>query len=163
MRNSLHLVYGLLTSEGGATHDQASIAAFRSIALHVLGLAGVFDYLLGVGMNTTIDFVAYVEAQCDSLLELYKGEIVKLCCSTDAVGLDLDFATSLGIVITELVSNGFMHAFPGGSGEIHVEFSNDLGRAPLSVTDNGIVSSSSKPSAAGLVWYGVLLNRWAEL
>jgi len=60
VRNSLHLVYGLLTAELDGDHDEQSHAAFRSIALRVMGLAEVFDHLLGVGMNRVINFGDYV-------------------------------------------------------------------------------------------------------
>ena len=39
VRNSLHLVYGLLTTELDSDHDESSVRAFRSIALRVMGLA----------------------------------------------------------------------------------------------------------------------------
>ena len=51
VRNSLHLVYGLLTAQLDVEHDKSSILAFRSIALRVMGLAEVFEHLLGTGMS----------------------------------------------------------------------------------------------------------------
>jgi two-component sensor histidine kinase len=54
------------------------------------------------------------------------------------VRLDLDVATSLGIIITELVSNAYMHAF-AGPGELRVTLSvAPPGGAVLSVIDNGV-------------------------
>jgi len=153
VRNSLHLVYGLLTSEVGAKHDPNSLLAFRSIALRVMGLAEVFDHLLGVGMNKVISFGAYVSALCDNLPELYMDHDVKLTCSVEPVSLDLETATSLGIVITELVSNAYMHAFPEGSGEIDVMMRVIPGGAWLSVVDNGVGFSGieTKRRGVGLV------------
>jgi two-component sensor histidine kinase len=153
VRNSLHLVYGLLTSEVGAKHDQTSIVAFRSIALRVLGLAGVFDHLLGVGMTAVISFGDYVEALCNSLPDLYTDENVSLTCSADSVLLDLEVATSLGIVITELVSNAYMHAFPEGAGEIRVTMQATPHGASLSVSDNGVgyVEVETRRRGIGLV------------
>ena len=153
VRNSLHLVYGLLTSEVGAKHDRDSIVAFRSIALRVLGLAGVFDHLLGVGMSAVISFGDYVTALCETLPELYSDENVKLACSADPILLDLEVATSLGIVITELVSNAYMHAFPERSGVIHVALRATPDGASLSIGDNGVgfVEVETKRRGVGLV------------
>ena len=62
VRNSLHLIYGLLLTELEAKHDSASNnLAFRSIALRVIGLAEIFDHLLGVGMKKFVNFGDYVE------------------------------------------------------------------------------------------------------
>lgn len=153
VRNSLHLVYGLLNSEIGAQHNPDSLLAFRSIALRVMGLAEVFDHLLGVGMNRVIGFGDYISALCDNLPELYKDRDVKLTCSADPVNLDLEVATSLGIVITELVSNAYLHAFPQGSGEIHVTMRAIPGGVRLSVVDNGVgfVEVESKRRGVRLV------------
>jgi two-component sensor histidine kinase len=153
VRNSLHLVYGLLASEMGAKHDEDGILAFRSIALRVMGLAEVFDHLLGVGMSKVINFGDYVAALCENLPELYKDHNVKLTCSVDPVKLDLDVATSLGIVITELVSNAYMHAFPDGPGEIVLTMQAIPNGAWLSIADNGsgFVEVETKRRGVGLV------------
>jgi two-component sensor histidine kinase len=153
VRNSLHLVYGLLASEIGAKHDQDGILAFRSIALRVMGLAEVFDHLLGVGMSKVINFGDYVSALCDNLPELYKDQDVKLTYFTDSIQLDLDVATSLGIVITELVSNAYMHAFPDGPGEIVVTMRVIPKGAWLSIADNGtgFVEAETRRRGVGLV------------
>src|SRR4051812_19790636 len=94
VRNNLHLVYGLLTAEMEGAHDAAAIVAFRSIALRVMGLATVFDHLLGTGMNRIINFGEYVSALCNSLPELYLMDDVKLSCSVEPGSIDLDDATA---------------------------------------------------------------------
>ena len=63
---------GLLTAELAGDHDEASLIAFRSIALRVMGLAQVFDHLLGIGMSKVINFGDYVSALCENLPELYR-------------------------------------------------------------------------------------------
>ena len=83
VRNSLHLVYGLLTAELDGDHNEASIIAFRSIALRVMGLAQVFDHLLGIGMNKVINLCDYIAALCENLPELYREDNIKLVCSVE--------------------------------------------------------------------------------
>lgn len=153
VRNSLHLVYGLLTSEVNEKHDKSSIEAFRAIALRVLGLAGVFDHLLGVGMSNIIGFGDYLDALCKNLPELYSEDGVALTCSADAVLLDLEVATSLGIITTELVSNAYTHAFPDRAGAIHVTLRATQTGASLSVSDDGVgyVEVETKRRGVGLV------------
>lgn len=73
-------------------------------------------------------------------------------------------ATSLGIIVTELVSNAYLHAFSQrtdpektdheGTGEIHVVLRASLGAASLSVCDNGVgfvEQAESKRHGVGLV------------
>jgi two-component sensor histidine kinase len=153
VRNSLHLVYGLLLSELGVTHDQNTISAFRAIALRVMGLAEVFEHLLGTGMNKVIEFGDYVAALCTNLPELYADRAVRLTCAVESVRLDLDVATSLGMVITELVSNAYLHAFPEGSGLIQVTLRAVSEGAVLTIGDNGVgfVGTETKRRGVGLV------------
>jgi len=47
-------------------------------------------------------------------------------------------ATSLGLIITELVINSLKHAFPNNEGKIEVSFSSESSRWTLSVRDNGV-------------------------
>jgi two-component sensor histidine kinase len=138
VRNSLHLVYGLLTAELFGEHSEASIMAFRSIAVRVMGLAEVFDHLLGIGMNKIINFGDYVKALCDNLPELYCMDNVKLNCSVEPLSVDLDDATALGIVITELVNNAYLHAFPDCGGDILVTLRVTRSGPVLTVSDNGV-------------------------
>jgi two-component sensor histidine kinase len=138
VRNSLHLVYGLLASEIDGEYDKASIAAFRSIALRVMGLAQVFDHLLGIGMNRVINFGAYVMALCKNLPELYQENNITLSATTDAVEVELDKATSLGIVITELINNSYLHAFGKSGGQINVTLRVGADEALLQIADNGV-------------------------
>jgi two-component sensor histidine kinase len=159
VRNNLHLVFGLLMTEVGANHDPRSTLAFRSIALRVMGLAGVFDHLLGTGLNKTISFGDYVVTLCDNLPDLYANEHVNLRCSAHSIELDLEMATSLGIIVTELVSNAYLHAFPERTGpqktgEIRVLLRATPNGASLSVGDNGVgivEEVESKRQGVGLV------------
>jgi two-component sensor histidine kinase len=153
VRNSLHLVYGLLTAELRNSHDERSLVAFRSIATRVISLAEVFEHLLGTGMTRIIDFGQYVEALCTALPDLYQNRNIEIRCLVEPVQLELDAATSMGIVITELVSNAYLHAFPSGSGEITVALHATLDRVVLSVADNGsgFVEQETKRHGVGLV------------
>jgi two-component sensor histidine kinase len=150
VRNSLHLVYGLLTAEIGGEHNAASVAAFRSIALRVMGLAQVFDHLLGVGMNRVINFGAYVFSLCNSLPDLYHEGNITLVAKTENVEIELDKATSLGIVITELINNAYVHAFGDSGGEIKVTLRVDADDASLEIADNGVGFTEIETTRRGM-------------
>ena len=53
--------------------------------------------------------------------------------------LDIDKAIPCGLIINELVSNAFKHAFPDGKlGKIQVHLDNKLDRYTIEVKDNGV-------------------------
>jgi two-component sensor histidine kinase len=141
VRNSLHHVYALLTAELDGQHAEDSEARFRAISHRVMGLAQIFDHLLGNGMNRTINFSRYVEALCLSIPNLYSDSRIILRCEADDFILALDDATAMGIIITELVTNAYVHAFPFvGVGEINVALHCLPGRstAVMTISDDGI-------------------------
>ena len=102
-----------------------------------MGLAQVFEHLLGVGMTTVISFNDYIVALCASLPELYKTDTIELSCAAEPYPVDLDVATTLGIIVTELVNNAYVHGFGASGGKIHVTLQVTPIGAVLSISDNG--------------------------
>jgi two-component sensor histidine kinase len=106
--------------------------------MRVLSLAQVFDHLLGIGMNRVINFGTYLSALCANLPELYAQETVQLTCDVTCARVELDNATALGIVITELINNAYLHAFDGHHGKISVTLSVEGAEALLVISDDGV-------------------------
>ena len=68
--------------------------------------------------------------------------------------LDLDSVTSLGIIVAEIVSNAYLHAFPKREGAIHVALRPSATGAILTINDDGVgfvEPPSSKRHGLGLV------------
>jgi two-component sensor histidine kinase len=127
VRNNMQLVYGMLSKQLDDTPDETGKRGIRSIARRVSTLAQVYDNLLGSDMERTTDFGAYAEALCLNIAEIQATQI-KLTCDADSILLDLDTVTALGIILAELVTNSYEHAFPTSEGSITVSI-----RAPASV------------------------------
>jgi two-component sensor histidine kinase len=141
VRNNLQLVYGMLSKQLDDTSDKVGQRGIRAIARRVSTLAQVYDHLLGAEMTRTTDFGSYVKSLCLNLADLQTpGDAVTLTCSSEAVVLDLDVVTALGIVVAELVANSFDHAFPDGSGSTIVSVRGpaaDEFMATMTISDNG--------------------------
>lgn len=158
VRNNLQLIYGMLTRQLEETSDVAGQRGIKAIARRVSTLAQVYDHLLGAEMTRTTDFGTYVKSLCQSLGEIQACPAkVTLACESDVVILDLDVVTALGIVVTELVTNSYDHAFPDGVGAIGVSVRREVGNgamASMVIKDNGQgfeVKSGSKRHGLGLV------------
>jgi two-component sensor histidine kinase len=150
VRNNLQLVYGMLNKQIQNTMDGAGLEGFSAITLRVMTLANVYDHLLGTGLSRTIDFGGYISSLCSSFESLQQSERpnVVLTCHWEAVVLDLDTVTPLGLILSELISNSYAHAFPDGTGEINVSLTrNDLADvATLTFSDNGVGFSEAAGS-----------------
>jgi two-component sensor histidine kinase len=156
VRNNMQLVYGMLSKQLEDTPDEIGKRGIRSIARRVSTLAQVYDNLLGSEMARTTDFGSYANALCHHIAEIQAAD-VKLTCDIESILLDLDTVTALGIVLAELVTNSYDHAFPTSAGSITVTIrapSNAGGLAIMTVGDTGpgfVPEFQSKRHGLGLV------------
>jgi two-component sensor histidine kinase len=141
VRNNLQLVYGMLSKQLADTSDEGGQRGIKAIARRVFTLAQVYDHLLGNEMTRTTDFGGYVKSLCLDLAEIQAApEGVTLTCDSEALILDLDVVTALGLVVAELVTNSYDHAFPGGKGSAAVSVRRapgDVDMATMTISDTG--------------------------
>jgi len=158
VRNNLQLVYGMLSKQLDDTPDKAGQRGIKAISRRVSTLAQVYDHLLGSEMTRTTDFGSYLRSLCLNLAEIQAAPegSVTLTCDSDAIVLDLDVVTALGIVVAEVVTNSYDHAFPGGkNGSIVVSVRRvDGDIATMTISDDGtgfLAKAESKRHGLGLV------------
>jgi len=142
VRNNLQLVYGMLSKQMDDTKDKIGQRGIKAIARRVSTLAQVYDHLLGNEMTRTTDFGGYVKSLCLDIAEIQASPSgnITLTCDSEPVVLDLDTVTALGIVVAELITNSFDHAFPAGKGKAKVSVHRDATEADMAtmiVSDNG--------------------------
>jgi two-component sensor histidine kinase len=142
VRNNLQLVYGMLSKQMDDTNDKVGQRGIKAIARRVSTLAQVYDHLLGNEMTRTTDFGGYVKSLCLDIAEIQASPSgnITLTCDSEAVVLDLDTVTALGIVVAELITNSFDHAFPAGKGTAKVSVHRDATEADMAtmiISDNG--------------------------
>jgi two-component sensor histidine kinase len=159
VRNNLQLVYGMLSKQLDNTADKAGQRGIKAIARRVSTLAQVYDHLLGAEMTRTTDFGGYVKSLCLNLAGIQGAPegTVTLTCDSEPLPLDLDVVTALGIVVAEVVTNSYDHAFSGGRGSIIVSVrsvSGDVDTATMTISDDGRgfkAKAESKRHGLGLI------------
>jgi two-component sensor histidine kinase len=159
VRNNLQVIYGMLSKQLRDTADEGGRRGIKAIARRVSTLAQVYNHLLGTGMTRTTDFGSYVKALCLDLAEIQavSDGAVTLKCDSEALILDLDVVTALGLVVAELVTNSYDHAFLGGKGTTNVSVRHDaldVNMATMTISDNGSgykAAGESKRHGLGLV------------
>jgi len=142
VRNNLQIVSGMLGSYARTVPDDAARQGVHSISNHVMVLAQIYDSLLGVGLSETVDLSAYLRQLCLSLPGLQEDRewAVDLSCRAESIMLPLSNVTTLGMAVSELVTNAYRHAFPGRDGAIIVTLdrSAEGNQATLTVQDDGV-------------------------
>jgi two-component sensor histidine kinase len=159
VRNNLQLIYGMLNKRKEDAADAGGQKRINAIARRVSTMAQVYNHLLGTEMTRTTDFGSFVKSLCLNLAEFQATPSagITLTCESESFILDLDVVTALGLVVAELVTNSYDHAFPAGKGTIAVAAHRDAtdpDTAVLTLSDNGAgfeEKNGSKRKGLGLV------------
>jgi two-component sensor histidine kinase len=88
-----------------------------------------------------IDFGEYVRSLVDTLYQSYGAiqDQVRFDMDIKDVFLDVDSSIHCGLLVNEIISNSFKHAFPGGrKGRVWMEMKKDGDHISMVVGDDGI-------------------------
>ncbi len=141
VRNNLQLILSMLSTQLNATTDPNAIDGFGKIEHRVMTLVKIYETLLGSNLGRTLNFGGYLTSLCSgfSALNIDSHPKIKLTCQSVSVDLGLDEASTLGLVISELVTNSYSHAFPDDTGTIQVSLTrHSSGNATITVVDDGV-------------------------
>ena len=153
IKNNLQVISSLLDLQAEMFRDQECIKdsevlkAFKESQNRVISMALIHEELYKGGGFEKLNFSPYIEELAESLLQTYSIGNIDISLKMDLVKnafFDMDIAVPLGIIVNELVSNSFKHAFPGrDKGEIQIKLQREEGEDcsntfVLSVSDNGV-------------------------
>jgi PAS domain S-box-containing protein len=142
VKNNLTVISSLLNLQSSAiqTPEQA-IAAFQNSRDRIMAMSLVHNELYGSENYSRVDMTEYIKNLSRHMLQAYgsRGNIRLNAQAADVI-LRVDTSIPCGLILNELITNAFKHAFPDGrAGEIHVLFATvDDNFLELSVSDDGI-------------------------
>jgi PAS domain S-box-containing protein len=154
IKNNLQVISSLLDLQSERFGEKEEIKnsevleAFRNSQDRVISMALIHEELYKGGGFETLNFSPYIKKLVESLFHTYNIGNTDIGLNMDLVEdafFDMDTAVPLGIIVNELVSNSFKHAFKGRDrGEIrirlHREEKEDCESVNfiLTVSDNGV-------------------------
>ncbi|MFW5487834.1 MAG: histidine kinase dimerization/phosphoacceptor domain -containing protein [Desulfovibrio sp.] len=141
VKNNLQIISSLLRLQvGGLKHPQDA-ELFIESQNRIRSMALVHEKLYGSNDLSSINFTEYIQTIASHLLTSYSVPNEKIHISTpkEEFLLSVDQAVPLGLLLNELLTNAFKHAFPGhSSGNVEVQIKpHSDGYAHFSVSDDG--------------------------
>lgn len=143
VKNNLQVITSLLNLQADHASDPRLRAILAESCGRVKAMALTHQLLYERKDFSRIDLADYLHRLVQSIRASYRagGQRIglRLAAPDGGIHLDLERAIPCGLLLNELVTNAFKHAFPGErSGEIAVELELDGGDIVLAVADDGI-------------------------
>ena len=142
VKNNLQIVMSLLGLQADHTRTPETLAMLRDTRNRVRSMALLHETLYRSTNLARISFSDYIGDLCGQIVTSYgqPAQRVKVETRLEEIGLPMDKAVPCGLLVNELVSNAFKHAFPGErEGTVKIELDRAAGdKLLLAIRDDGV-------------------------
>jgi two-component sensor histidine kinase len=162
VKNNLQVIAALLRIQARGAESKAQDPLFESIR-RISAMGRIHEQLYRGQDLANIDLGGYLTALAAQAAASYGGDRrgIETQVRSERVTVDLDTATPLGLIVSELLSNAYKHAFPSGrTGRIEVTCRRTAEALEISVRDSGI-GAPVEAQQTGTIGYE-LIRRLAE-
>ena len=165
VKNNLAIISGLLELEGFNTSDQQTKNILQNSQMRIHSMAQVHEMLYNSEDFSKLSFQSFVAKIIESIKGVYqKQKDINFDLDIEDVQLNVNQAIPCGLIINEIVTNAYKHAFEntdGGTIQVTIQKAGDT--VELTVKDNGSGLpddfSLSKSSTLGFTLIDTLTNQ----
>ncbi len=141
VKNNLQIISSLINLQAYSIKDEGMTAIFKETQGRILTLAATHEILYGSDDLSVISISTIIRNLIGNISYLTGTMERKISVSYDIqdIGVPMDIAIPVSLIVNEVVTNSFKHAFPERSGTVRIAFSvNDANYYYLVIADDGI-------------------------
>jgi PAS domain S-box-containing protein len=141
VKNNLHIISSLLDLQSDTLENEQLIEIFADSQNRIRSMALIHEQLYQSPDLGQVEFGEYIHRLMSNLFFSLGDHLngVKPVIEVDSVYLNLETAIPCGLLINEIVTNAFKHAFPNDqSGEVDVKLHQHHQQLTLTLADNGM-------------------------
>lgn len=141
VKNNLQILSSLLSLQSQQLTDDTALKAVKSSESRINAMALIHRKLYTVDQNRTVDIKEYITELIQYLVYSYgyHEKNFKLDLQINEISIDVDKAIPLGLILNELISNAFKHAYenqPNPSLMVNLAYPDDH-ELQIRIRDNG--------------------------
>ncbi len=141
VKNNLQIISSLIDLQMRKIEDPKALKAFEDNRNRIFAIALIHESLHNNKQLANIDFSSYANELIQMLNDVHDGDAqgIELELELEPVNIGIDAAVPCGLIVNEIASNAFKHAFTNGqSGTIGLKLRNgEQGEILLDVWDDG--------------------------
>lgn len=157
VKNNMAVVAGMLDLHMDYVNTPSDREIFLACQSRVLSMALIHEKLYRSETLSKINFKNYIEdlVKKISSSNMEGRGVISVKIEADNTELELEKAMPCGLILNELITNAFKHAFYNlEKGEIVIGFSSEAGKYSLFVSDNGIgIEDENQLNSSGTLGY----------
>jgi len=141
VKNNLQIIYGLLYMTTKRTQDTETTGILTDMMLKIKTMAQIHTRLYESKRFDRINMAGQIKDQMSDLSSIYGKAGAEITCTMEAEDfvLPVDVAIPCALVINEVLSNAFKHAFRGRrQGTLRISVHQSEGNIHIRIEDNGI-------------------------
>jgi two-component system, sensor histidine kinase PdtaS len=138
VKNNLQVICSLLALKGRALSDETARLALRDCEDRVRLIALIHEQLYQSPDVSEVDIGSHLRGIAATMSRTHSPDVHIRLTSAPGILLGLDAAIPMGLILHELLSNAFKHAFPHGRGVVELSCTRVEEGVALRVRDDGV-------------------------
>jgi two-component sensor histidine kinase len=140
VKNNLTIISGLINLQSAKVKDVYHKLLFEEHRSKIDSIAAIHELVYKSKNFTEVNLKMYIQQIVQNLQKVYYSDRkVAITYNLEDIVVALDMALPLGLIMNEVITNAYKHAFTGiASAEIRIELTQQMNNAKLIIADNGV-------------------------